>query len=169
MNEKLLPLKDFHLPPEPGIWPLAPGWWALLALLLILGATLTWLVRRHQIKAKRNYRKEAKQRLTEIIDQYQQDDNLQRLSMHTNQLLKQIALNAVSPQAARLIDDPWVAFLNNQLVTTDTPLSDDTNILLSKQPYTSKALLTPVQTEAALEDVKHWIDHHQGALLDVNL
>jgi len=40
-QQQLLQLKDIHLPADPGIWPLALGWWLLLT--LSFGATV-WLV-----------------------------------------------------------------------------------------------------------------------------
>lgn len=169
MNEKLLPLKDFHLPPEPGIWPLAPGWWALLALLLLSSAILVWLRHRHRQKARRDYRKEAKLRLATLIDTYRQDNNLQGLSMQVNQLLKQICLSAISPKAARLIDDAWVEFLNQQLNPSSTSLQHNTHIFLVKQPYTTNALLTPDQIDDSLTDIKNWLEQHRGELLNVDL
>ena len=32
MDPELLPLRDLHLPEMVGWWPLAPGWWFLIAL-----------------------------------------------------------------------------------------------------------------------------------------
>lgn len=44
----LAQLKDIHLPPPIGWWPPAPGWWALLALAMIAGGALYWLLRRYR-------------------------------------------------------------------------------------------------------------------------
>ncbi len=42
-------LRDIHQPPAPPLWPLAPGWWWVLAILLAIGvATFVWLRRRRQ-------------------------------------------------------------------------------------------------------------------------
>jgi len=51
---KELELRDIHLPDGSLWWPLAPGWWLLLALLLIAALVLLWLAwrRRHQPLAK---------------------------------------------------------------------------------------------------------------------
>ncbi len=42
-------LRDIHQPPAPPLWPLAPGWWLVLAIVLVASvATLIWLRRRRQ-------------------------------------------------------------------------------------------------------------------------
>ena len=135
----------------------------------LTGALLVWLRHRHRQKAKRDYRKEAKQRLAALINTYRQDNNLQGLSMQVNQLLKQICLSAISPKAARLIDDAWVDFLNQQLNPSSTSLQHSTHIFLVKQPYTTNALLTPGQIDGSLADIKNWLEQHRGELLNVNL
>ena len=38
MQETPLPLRDLHLPAEVGWWPLAPGWWVLIAIVAALAA-----------------------------------------------------------------------------------------------------------------------------------
>ena len=43
MNPESLPLKDIHLPADVPWWPLAPGWWVLLAALLVLTLLIHWL------------------------------------------------------------------------------------------------------------------------------
>jgi len=44
MNE--LTLRDIHLPDASLWWPPAPGWWAALALLLLLALSIPWMIRR---------------------------------------------------------------------------------------------------------------------------
>lgn len=39
MNPEDIPLRDLHLPEPVGLWPLAPGWWVLIA---IAAAFLAW-------------------------------------------------------------------------------------------------------------------------------
>ena len=56
MDPTELPLRDLHLPNPVGWWPLAPGWWFLIALALAL---MAWMFvracRAHQLNAPRRY------------------------------------------------------------------------------------------------------------------
>ncbi|MBE2211530.1 MAG: DUF4381 domain-containing protein [Xanthomonadaceae bacterium] len=42
-------LRDIHQPPSPSLWPPAPGWWVMFAmLLLVMAAVLAWRHHRRQ-------------------------------------------------------------------------------------------------------------------------
>src|SRR5690606_600005 len=56
-------LRDIILPPDPGFWPPAPGWW-LLALLAAVG--LAWLARRAIAAIRR--RRHTRRLLAELDD-----------------------------------------------------------------------------------------------------
>ena len=42
MNENALPLRDLHLPDAIGWWPLAPGWWVILAIVAAVLGYVAW-------------------------------------------------------------------------------------------------------------------------------
>ena len=102
----LAQLRDIQLPDAIGWWPLAPGWWMLLGLLVSLGL-LSWL-------SYRWYRRGAIKRaalaeLEQIAEQFQGQALLQQLS----QLLRRVAL-ASQPrqQVAGLRGQAWLQFLD---------------------------------------------------------
>lgn len=84
-------LADIHLPDGVSWWPLAPGWWILLALLVI--AVIGFFIWR-QRKQQNHYRVIAQHQLAGIYADYQQTQNagayLQALSL----LLRRTALTA---------------------------------------------------------------------------
>lgn len=46
-------LRDIHLPPPPGWWPLAPGWWGLIVLFMLILLALYWYGWRPRMRRRR--------------------------------------------------------------------------------------------------------------------
>ena len=56
MGPDQLPLRDLHLPEPINWWPLAPGWWLVIALVLFALGWLLWQAwRKYQFHAPRRY------------------------------------------------------------------------------------------------------------------
>jgi hypothetical protein len=105
MNPEMMlaQLAPLRVPPEIGWWPLAPGWWALLGIVLIaIALALRWYWRRH---AARRYRRVALSELQLLRDNQGNVDAL-------NRLLKAAALRAYPNQpVAALHGQSWLEFL----------------------------------------------------------
>ena len=115
--EQLAPLRA---PDAIGLLPLAPGWWAVIALLAItVGILLYFAFRRYQRAA---YRRAGVQWLTELEAD---SADVQMLS----RALKATALKAYSPNTvAGLSGDDWPNFLRQ----TCSKLDDDALTILSQ-------------------------------------
>lgn len=103
MNDPLAALKPLHHPESISWWPLAPGWWVLLALLLVVALLATW--RRYRLRLQRL----ALQELGEL-----QSRNLVASAManQVNQLLKRYALVCFPrTEVAGLSGKQWLRFL----------------------------------------------------------
>jgi hypothetical protein len=102
-----LPLRDIHVPPEPDIWPLAPGWWALLVLSLVLLGLVTWRLYRGYGALRRRRRI-----LGELADLNGRNAGPD-LAAEVSALLKRVAL-ARFPRAevAPLTGQNWLEFLD---------------------------------------------------------
>lgn len=95
-------LHDLALPPEIGPWPLAPGWWIVIALLLIAGA---WVARRVVVARRRSaYRREALRELDRA-----------RTAIDASVVLRRCAL-VVAPRdaVAALVGDAWTDWLRER-------------------------------------------------------
>ncbi|WP_315982906.1 DUF4381 domain-containing protein [Aliamphritea spongicola] len=68
--DPLAELRDIHLPEAVGYWPVAPGWWLLLASVLVLAGLIVWTVRRYRHNA---YRRAAAKELDKVYQQYMSD------------------------------------------------------------------------------------------------
>lgn len=107
LQQALAELHDIQLPTEPGLWPLAPGWWVLLAVV----AALIFSVFLFRYWWRRTALKRA------AIAEWQTvaDSELagQALLTALAQLLKRAAISR-DPHAAALTDQHWADYLNQQ-------------------------------------------------------
>jgi hypothetical protein len=105
--EQELPLRDVHLPPPVGWWPLAPGWWIALGLALATILLAIYLIRRWR---RQTLIKLALAELKAIeTGELGAPEKLREISM----LLRRIALTAY-PRAeiAGLAGEAWLQWLD---------------------------------------------------------
>ena len=104
-----LPLKGLQLPEAVSWWPLAPGWWLLLIILIVaiplLMLTAVRLWRRNSDK------RQAKQLLNSAYSQWLADQNQQQLILQVNTVLKRFCRQRF-PEAVSLSEQRWTEFLN---------------------------------------------------------
>jgi len=114
MDPTELPLRDLHLPNPVGWWPLAPGWWFVIALALAL---IAWLFvrawRAHQLNAPRRY---AIRTLAAVEAEYLSHRNPVRLGQQVSELLRRGML-AYAPrhEVAGLTGEAWLKWLDQGL------------------------------------------------------
>ena len=114
MDPTELQLRDLHLPDPIGWWPLAPGWWFVIAL-AVLG--VAWLLRRawqtRQFNAPRRY---AKRTLVTLEADYLVHRNPVVLGRQLSELLRRGML-AYAPrhEVAGLTGESWLAWLDKDL------------------------------------------------------
>jgi len=109
--QPLANLRDIHLPEPIGWWPLATGWYVLIALVLLLLACVGYYLYRRF----RNNR--AKKQALEILSFYQQqyehEGNTPFFSAKISELLRRVALVYYPrSEVASLQGDAWIDFLN---------------------------------------------------------
>jgi len=111
MDETTLPLRDLHLPEPIGWWPLAPGWWFIILLLVgVCGYVLfrAWLRWRHN--APRRF---ALRELTHYESAYLEHQNPVTLGKHLSELLRRAMLAyAERDEVAGLTGESWLRWLD---------------------------------------------------------
>ena len=114
MDPEQIPLRDLHLPDAVSWWPLAPGWWVLIALALIGLAFLVraWL----KIRARGAARRYALRQLNEIVAEYEERKNPVEFGVQLSELLRRTML-AYAPRldVAGLTGDAWLERLDEGL------------------------------------------------------
>lgn len=111
LQQALAELHDIQLPAEPGLWPLAPGWWLLMALmvtLILVSVAFLYWWRRSALK------RAAMAEWQTLAEASRTGDlNDPALLKALARLLKRVALTR-NPRAAALTDQRWADYLNQQ-------------------------------------------------------
>ena len=109
-NPAELPLRDIHLPEPVSWWPPAPGWWILLAMLIVTLAASGWLYRRWR---QRRILRELEAQLDTIKNDYQQHQDGATTIAQLSVLLRRACISFFPRQdVAALTGENWLAFLD---------------------------------------------------------
>jgi len=152
MNPAELPLRDSALPP-PLIawWPLAPGWWLVLAGLgILMGCLLMWRYQRRRTRLRRL----ALVRLAELRSEYAKNGDAHALAADVSMLCRQILL--ALPQATPLHATTGEALLSalDALVPDQQFFTRGAGRSLLVAPYDPGCELDPT---ALLPGLEQWL------------
>lgn len=134
-----LPFRDIHLPDAISWWPLAPGWWALVGLIILLSLTLFLLklfVNRPQLK------KDALQALDRIEKNLNGKQTAVKCLADVSVLLRRVMLKKYSSSLPALTGESWLKTLDKTL--KEPEFSQGIGQILLTGPY---------RKEVAQEDV----------------
>ncbi|MEH6584512.1 MAG: DUF4381 domain-containing protein [Halioglobus sp.] len=155
------PLANLHPLRDPALvdwWPLAPGWWALIALLLLgLAALALLFYRRYQANA---YRRQASDQALALHQHWLSDSQSTEYLGAVNGLLKSVALRAFPEQElAAKTGEGWINFLNQTL--PNKAATEGFSVELASAAY------QPGQVDIDCESVHNtallWIRKHRVA------
>ncbi len=138
INNPLTLLKDIHNPDQFSIWPLAPGWYILMVMLLI-GILLSsiYLLRKYLSQLRRH---RVRTELTEIMTHF--DDDPQQSFIELSQLVRRIVLaHYKREQVASLQGEAWLNFLDDHCESTE--FSQGIGRVLITAPYQKRVYADP--------------------------
>ncbi|MBA2657432.1 MAG: DUF4381 domain-containing protein [Tatlockia sp.] len=146
----LAALRDIHLPKAISWWPLAPGWYIVLALVLIVFTLLVYFIKR--LYANGRAKRQALVLLEGFEQAYHRGENSQLTSMKVSELLRRVALVYFPrEEVAGLKGKAWLEFLSKTAKGLDFQSLSDYLLLLPYQPA-KKIELAPLFLAA-----KQWI------------
>ena len=152
-NSTPLPLASLHLPEPPGAWPVAWGWWAVLAavILFIMIALLSW----HKHKKNRRAKKAALKLLTNMC---RREANPNKKVALANDLLRQACL-AYYPRGmlASLHGSAWYEFLDMQSAVKNAS-SFTANQAEWQQALYQKQPVSEALAIGLIQQVEQWIE-----------
>jgi hypothetical protein len=132
MDPEQIPLRDLHLPDPVGWWPLAPGWWVLLGLVLF---GLLLLLRRAWVRWRIDApRRIALKELERLESGWRETRNPVLLATRLSELLRRTML-AYAPrkEVAGLTGHAWLAWLDRGL--EERPFTEGPGRTLCELPY----------------------------------
>ena len=155
-NPADLPLADINLPTEPGYWPLAPGWWILMGLILLALLLAYWFYRRHQAQA---YRRKALAEFKKMQTEFKHNANIEQFLQASSLLLRRTALTAQPKQFdPTLKGDDWLLWLDSYGPKQSHFLSD-TGRALTQGLYQKDPQVNTTELNQMIED---WIQNHRN-------
>jgi hypothetical protein len=155
-QDPLAALHPLRVPDLIGWWPLAPGWWVLIALLALALVALAYLL--YRTYTANGYRRTAAQQLQDIHRQWLADGDSLQYTVAVNGLLKSVALRAYPNRDVASFSGPrWIRFLNDGLLAQGLSFSDSfANAAYQKQVASSDC-------ESLRDTALRWINTHKVA------
>jgi hypothetical protein len=152
-NDWLSQLAADHAPPAVGWWPLAPGWWALMLLLLLaVAGFLYWYY-----QPAHRLRRTALRELKHIENTHSGDasDNTHELAHELENLMRRYALARFGREAvAGLSGENWLTFI---ITHSGTTFYDNTGADLLRAAYGGKPATEPLQYKQWLSGARAFI------------
>ena len=149
--DPLAGLRDYHLPEAVSWWPLAPGWWLLLALLLLLALALAWWLLR--LRRCRAAARQAADELRALRVALSEQPDSAAFIRGLSRLLRRYAITAFPGEAAAaLTGEDWLAFLDAH--GGDGRFRDGPGRQLVEAPYRPAA---DVAADELADLVRDWI------------
>ena len=137
-------------PPPISVWPPAPGWWLVLAGLLVLGLLLPLLLR--QLHQRRKRRLHSGMPLFADLPA-ELSDSLWRAEVNTR--LKQQLKQRGDSAATRLFGEAWLNYLCSRYPNARR----DALQPLAADLYRPDAQLSTAQRQALLSELQLWLEH----------
>jgi len=158
-------LKDIHLPAEVGLWPLAPAWWALLAIVVII--LILSILRFRQYRTKNRYRNVAAKLLNQSLIEWQDQNNTSQYMHTVNSLLRRCVLHATNNAGQTPLNGKqnssigatgkaWIEILNSY---SKQKLSKKTQSALTVESYQKNP---DIDVKAVHQELAAWINNHKA-------
>lgn len=157
-EDLLLELRDIQTPTAPGWFPLATGWWVLLAVSL-LGLIAAQIYMR---RLRQNHFQLAQQELRYVVSQYQENQDKQRLLLGLSRWQRQVAILAYPERKiAGLTGHNWVEFLDETMPGRE--FTGGYGYIFAGEVYAAQA---DIDADDILSLCQSWLDWVKPRLLD---
>ena len=162
-NTAALDLRDIHLPEPVSWWPVAPGWWLVIAAVLLI---LFIIFISRKIYLSRQLKRDIVTELENIKQQFRASNNKSQLAKSLSILLRRASITFYPAEdTAGLTGENWLAYLDetgNHARSEKTFHSETGKVLLSA-PYLPEKSDLDFDAQALLQLCESWLlaPHHK--------
>ena len=168
MNESMptpaaLDIRDIHLPEPVSWWPVAPGWWLLIATMLLL-LVLIFIARK--IYRSRQLKRDIASELENIKQRYLLSNDKSQLAKSLSVLLRRASITFYpATDIAGLTGERWLAYLDEtgKHSANAARFQSETGKVLLSAPYLPEDASLDFDAQALLLLCESWLfaPHHK--------
>ncbi len=148
-----LNLRDIHLPDPVSWWPLAPGWWLLLAL-LVLAIAAFYLFRFYQ--KKQAIKKQVLIEFERLCQRHDKDKNSIALIQSLSTLLRRACISFYPrSEVASLTGSAWLDFLES--TGSKETFNTEQGKLIASAPYLAENTLLNFDIKNLITICHDWL------------
>lgn len=151
-----LPLRDIHFPEAVSWWPLAPGWWIVMALLILFMVFLYWWLFIKKVPT-RSIADIASEEFKLIQTNFGKHQNKAQLAKDLSEFLRRVCISLFPrTDTAGLTGHSWLAFLDQAL---DRPeFTQGCGKVINEAPYQSSPEYDEQQLLSLIENWLNSVD-----------
>ena len=155
MNDPLdLPLRDIHLPDGVAFWPLAYGWWILIAV-IIMTAIIAFIVYKRNQKARISAITLARVEFARITSEYQKSNETLMLVKEISILLRRLSISLFPrTEVASLTGEEWLVYLDRYV--DGAPFTEGQGRMLVDAPYRQN--VDTEELDTLIQQCHNWIE-----------
>jgi len=160
-TDPLAGLRDYHLPELPSWWPPGPGWWVLLAILLLGVTAGAWWYRRH--RSRQAATRQALHELSDLRERASREGQSAACLRQLSRLLRRYAMSRYPHhEVAALTGEPWLRFLDRH--GGGERFQQEPGRRLIQAPYRAEPV---AEWDELLSLVEEWIRRNRKAQLEI--
>ena len=168
-------LRDIHTPEPISWWPMAPGWWVLIVLAVILFVVLFRHLRKR--RREREYRNYLSEQLDAIYTIWQKDQNVSTYCQQANQLLKRamvkVQTDSLDSKTTKLSENSELDSISalsgsawlESLESLHKPMSEPVHKALGLYVYQANTRIeSAVDVPSLQAELAEWLSQHRRVL-----
>ncbi|WCE28903.1 DUF4381 domain-containing protein [Vibrio sp. SCSIO 43137] len=149
-------LRDIYLPPAVSWWPLAYGWWVVIALIPLLIITVVLIRRQRQRSLKLVTLGEFNQLKARFTADAQRSESQLQLAAELSVLLHRLVLGLEDQNKQSISGDNWIHYLSNGKNGMDQKVAQ----FLAVAPYRHSLPADAPAAQTTTDAVELWIRKH---------